>query len=261
MEETTLTKSRINILRSLAVVGAAITLAAFGAARPAHAGYCNTNGCSTNYYGHINIVNNWWGVAGSGTSGSQDVWTGNTSYGYSWGTSYNWSAGNNQYGVKTYGEAADGWAYNGFNGAPFPIKLNSGGNAWTGITNTYASGGSYDVIWDSFYNSNSNPGGANPQAELEVWTTASFGNFGYTYRRSVDGWTWDVSINRGGSWPIITYVPESYVSSENVNIMDISRDAVSLGYLNSSQYLLDIDYGIEVYYGSGNLTVGTYYAP
>jgi len=248
--------------RVLLALGAALLTATMFGERSVFANSCSSNGCSINYYGHINIVNNWWGVNGSGTSGSQDVWTGNTSYGYSWGSTYNWSAGNSQYGVKTYAEAADGWAYNGFNGAPFPIELtNSSASAWTGITNTYAGGGSYDVIWDSFYNYSSNPGSASPQAELEVWTTASFSNFGYSYRRNVDGWTWDVSINRGGSWPIITYVPETYVSSENINMMDISRDAVQIGYLNQYMYLLDIDYGIEVYYGSGNLTVGTYYAP
>lgn len=248
--------------RALCALGAALLLTTFYAVRPVLAGSCNTNGCSINYYGHINIVNNWWGVNGSGTSGSQSVWTGNTSYGYSWGTTYDWSAGNSQYGVKTYGEAADGWAYNGFNGAPFPIELtNQSASAWTGLTNTYASGGSYDVIYDSFYNYSSNPGSASPQAELEVWTTASFANSSYQYERSVDGWTWKVNINRSGSWPIITYVPLSYVSSENINMMDISRDAVKVGYLNQYMYLLDIDYGIEVYYGSGNLTVGTYYAP
>jgi hypothetical protein len=250
--------------RSLRTVGAfVIASLSLSAVTTAFANECSTSWCEINYTGHINIINDWWGVSGSGTSGSQSIWTGNTGYGYSWGSSYDWSAGNNQYQVKTYAAAFDGWNYNNnFGGSPFPMRLNSSSKANCSEKNTYASGGSYDVIYDSFFNYSATPGSSNPQAELEVYTTASFGFNSWKYTRTVDGITYHVAVTEASDWPIYAYCPANgYVSSQSINVMDIAKDASSLGMIGNTAYLLDVDYGIEVYYGSGTFTVGTYSAP
>ncbi len=250
--------SKLTVRCALGLVLTSLVSSLVCIAKPALAGWCNYSGCSIGYSSHINIVNNWWGVNGSGTSGSESIWTS----GSSWGSVFNWTPGYSQYQVKTYPEAADGWAWGGFNGSPFPYLVGGNGSAWTGVSNAHVWGGSYDMIWDSFFNYSNNPGYSNPQAELEVWVSASFGNFGYAYQTYVDGIKYDVNINRSGNWPIVTYVPANgYNTGYNINILDVSRDAAYHGFLSYSMWLLDIDFGAEIYYGNSSCNVGSYYAP
>ena len=243
--------------RQMAAVAATALVMCSLAARPTFANYCNSNGCQINLSGHININNNWWGVSQGCSSGSQDVWTSGSN---NWGSNYNWSAGCNQYQVKTYPEAIDGWNWSSsFNGAPFPKQISGGANLYTTANNVYAGNGTQDTIWDCFFSYSRNPGGSNPAHELEVWLTASINPSGYRYTTTVDNVSYNVYYSYG-SWGIIAYVP-SYTSSRTVNIMHIAKDACNHGYMSTNEYCLGIDFGTEIYHGSGSLNVGYYSAP
>jgi hypothetical protein len=247
--------------RFLAVIGAALAIMAFGNVKPASANICYNNNCSINLYGHINIVNNWWGVASTGASGYQNVWT---SSGSGWGSSLSWTAGNNQYGVKSYSGAYDGWNYgNNFNGAPFPKQIYSRSAANNYISGYWASNGSQDSIWDSFYNWSSNPGAVNPNMEIEVYITASFYPSGLSYQTYEDGWTWNVYGPGNGGWPVWLFVPLNYTSSENYNLMDLANDLVSHGKASEWLYMLNDNFGEEPYYTNGGTSFGcsSYSAP
>ncbi|BDI29618.1 hypothetical protein CCAX7_16690 [Capsulimonas corticalis] len=245
-------------LRAVSALGAAAAIAGtMGVSQPANAGWCNTNGCTLTLTGHITVRNNWWGVASTGASGWQDVWTNGSA---NWGSDFSWNAGNNQYGVKTFADTHDGWAWGGFNGSPFPQQINWGGSSWIKSTaNNYWCNGTQDTIWDCFYSYSSNPGSSNPNTELEVWLTASINPSGWIYNTTVDGVFYNVYYQHG-NWDILAYVP-SYASSRTVNIYDISKDACNHGRMSTNEYLLNIDFGPEIYQGSGSMNCGQFYAP
>jgi hypothetical protein len=98
---------------------------------------------------------------------------------------------------------------------------------------------------------------------MEVWMqNHSAGAAGsYKYNVSLDGTNYNV-YEGSGSWPIISFVnTDGTESSKSVNIMDFAKNAASHGMLSSSEYLLNVDYGSEVYYGSGSWDGSSYSAP
>ena len=249
--------------RVLSIATVAILAIGVFDAIPASANWCNTNGCAINLSGHINVRNNWWGVSAGHSSGWQDVWTSGSA---NWGSDFSWTTGSSQYQVKTYPDAHDGWEWGGFEGAPFPQQIAWNGSSWIKSTvNNYTVWNcTQDSIWDCFYSYSSNPGGSNPATELEVWLTANISPSGWIYSTSVDGINYNVYYARG-SWDILAYVPTSYASSRTVNIYNISKDACNHGRMSTSEYLLNIDFGPEIYYtwgtSAGGCNAGQYYAP
>jgi hypothetical protein len=234
-----------------------VVAALLAVAGRASANICYTNGCTITLYGHIVLDNNWWGVSESGASGSQNVWTNTGESSSAGGSSVNWNAGNNQYQVKSYSGAYDGWEYtSGFNGSPFPKKLANDSAADNEIDGYWATNGSQDSIWDSFYNYSSSPGSENPNMEIEVYITASFYPSNASYQTSVDGWTWNVYGPGSGSWPVWLFVPLDYTSGENFNLMDIANNLVSHGKCSNSLYMLNDNFGEEVYYTNGSSSFG-----
>lgn len=240
-----------------ALTAAVLTLGVCGAENRASASSCSTNGCSVTLYGHVYLENNWWGVSSNQASGSQSVYTNGSNN--AWGSQVNWNAGNNQYGVKSYSGPYDGWNYtSGFNGAPFPKQLKSKSAANNKIGGYYATNGSQDSIWDAFYSYNSNPGYnlGNPNMETEVYITASFYPSNAAYQTSEDGWTWNVYGPGNGAWPVWLFVPLNYTSSENFNLMDLANDLVNHGKCSNTLYMLNDNFGEEVYYTSGTSYFG-----
>jgi hypothetical protein len=247
------------LTRIAAVTGAILTVGALalGAANRATAASCNYNNCRVTLVGHLYLDNNWWGVSEYGASGFQSVYTNGSNN--AWGSQVNWTAGNNQYGVKSFSGVYDGWNYgNDFNGAPFPKQLAGKSPCQNYINGYYASNGSQDSIWDAFYFWSANPGSnpGNPVMETEVYVTASFYPSNAAYQANVDGWTWNVYGPGNGAWPVWVYVPLSYQSGENYNLMDIDTDLVNRGKASQWLYLCSDTFGEEVYHTSGTTYFG-----
>jgi len=251
-------KSRLLSIATIAVLGVNMLCT-----NPAAANWCNGNGCVINLSGHINVRNNWWGVSQGNSSGWQDVWTSGSA---NWGSDFSWTIGSNQYQVKTFPDAHSGWEWGGFEGAPFPQQINWNGSSWIKSTaNNYSVWNcTQDTIWDCFYSYSSNPGSSNPATELEIWLTANINPSGWIYNTTVDGVFYNVYYQRG-SWDILAYVPSSYASSRTVNIWNISKDACNHGRMSTNEYLLNVDFGPEIYYtwgsSAGGSNCGQYYAP
>jgi len=243
------------LLRLMAGTCAAVGATTLGIANQASAASCNYSGCSVTLYGHVYLENDWWGVSSDKASGFQSIYTNGSNN--AWGSQVSWTAGNNQYGVKSYSGPYDGWNWgSSFNGGPFPKQLAGKSAAWNYINGYYATNGSQDSIWDSFYNYSSNPGGASPNMEIEVWLTASWHQSNPAYQANVDGWTWNVYGPGTGSWPVWCYVPLSFGGYEDFNLMDIADDIVNRGKCSQWLYMLSDDFGEEVYYTSGTSYFG-----
>ena len=252
-------RGKSGLARLMAVTGAVLAAWSTGIVSRAAAASCNTNGCSVTLYGHVYLTNNWWGVSSDRASGFQSVYTNGSNN--AWGSQVNWNAGNNQYGVKSYSGPYDGWEYtSGFNGSPFPKQLAGKSAAWNYISGYYASNGSQDSIWDSFYSYSNNPGYSlpnGPNMEIEVYITASFYPSNPAYQTYQDGWTWNVYGPGNGSWPVWLFVPLNYTSGENFNLMDLADDLVNHGKCSQWLYMLNDNFGEEVYQTSGTSYFGS----
>jgi hypothetical protein len=225
----------------------------------AEANICSTNGCTIPLYGHIYLDNNWWGVSESGASGSQNVWTNPSESSSAGGSTVNWNAGNNQYQVKSYSGMYDGWEYtNGFQGSPFPYKISSNHAVNNEIDGYWSTNGSYDSIWDSFYSysSNPSPSGFSPNMEIEVYIDASFYPSNPVAQMTTsNGWTWNV-YKGGDAWPVWLFVPETYPNGENYNLMNMANWLYTSGRCSGSLYMLNDNFGEEVYYTNGSSSFG-----
>jgi hypothetical protein len=77
--------------------------------------------------------------------------------------------------------------------------------------------------------------------------------------RTIDGTTWEVWTGRESSWNIVSYVRETPVTSvSNLNLLPFFSDAVSRGSLEPSWWLIDVEYGFEIWTGGQGLAVSGY---
>jgi len=80
-----------------------------------------------------------------------------------------------------------------------------------------------------------------------------------TAMETIDGTTWEVWTGRQSSWNIVSYVRETPVTSvSNLNLLPFFSDAVSRGGLEPSWWLIDVEYGFEIWTGGQGLAMSGY---
>ena len=75
---------------------------------------------------------------------------------------------------------------------------------------------------------------------------------------TIDGASYAVWTGNQTSWKIISYVATSPVTSASLNLLPFFADAVSRGSLESTWWLIDVEYGFEVWTGGQGLAVNSY---
>jgi hypothetical protein len=80
-----------------------------------------------------------------------------------------------------------------------------------------------------------------------------------TATATINGTSWDVWTGRQSSWNIVSYVRQTPVTSvTNLNLLPFFSDAVSRGSLQPSWWLIDVEYGFEIWTGGQGLGVSGY---
>ena len=214
-----------------------------------------------NYY----LNNNQWNVDNTGTSGSQCIWytcqSGNT---IGWGTDWNWTQGDSQYSVKTYASAVYGWQWT--DNSSLGVQLSSGANINCDMSFAVSQSGTMNVAYDLWIHSMSNPGYSDdPDAEVMIWLYAAGGSGPASDSGSpvatvsIGGTSWNLYYANNSPYAsIISFVRTNNTTSASLNLMDFLDEAVSRGYISSSQYLSSIQSGPEIFEGSGQLDVHSY---
>jgi Glycosyl hydrolase family 12 len=75
---------------------------------------------------------------------------------------------------------------------------------------------------------------------------------------SIDGSTWDVWEGIGGStvhWFVVSYVQVNPTNSVNLDLTKFFQDAKNRGYVQPSWWLIDVEFGFEVWDGGQGLAV------
>jgi len=140
---------------------------------------------------------------------------------------------------------------------PFPIQENNIASASTSVTITQPSGFNNDSAYDIWFNQTSTTQGQPNGTEVMIWINHEgapqpFGSQVAT--ATINGAKYAVWTGRQTSWNIISYVAQTPVTSvTNLNLLPFFADAVSRGSLDPSWWLIDVEYGFEVWTGGQGL--------
>ena len=142
---------------------------------------------------------------------------------------------------------------------PFPIEVSNIASASTSVSITQPSGYNNDAAYDIWFNQTSTTSGQPNGTEIMIWTNHQgspqpFGS--QTATVTIDGTTWAVWTGQQSSWNVVSYVRQTPVTSvSNLNLLPFFSDAVSRGSLQPSWWLIDVEYGFEIWTGGQGLAV------
>jgi hypothetical protein len=142
---------------------------------------------------------------------------------------------------------------------PFPIQENNIASATTSVTITQPSGFNNDAAYDIWFNQTSTTTGQPNGTEVMIWINHQgapqpFGSQVATV--TLNGARYAVWTGRMSSWNIVSYVAVTPVTSvTNLNLLPFFADAVSRGSLDPSWWLIDVEYGFEVWTGGQGLGI------
>jgi hypothetical protein len=135
-----------------------------------------------------------------------------------------------------------------------------------------ASSSTYDVAYDIWFNQTSTTTTQPNAEELMVWLNYNGAIYpiggSAVATATIDGVTYNIwegsQTNTSGiSWKTVSYVPTTaYTPSgatalSNLNIGDLALDSVSRGYMSSSDWLIDVEMGFEIWQGGTGLAVNS----
>jgi hypothetical protein len=124
----------------------------------------------------------------------------------------------------------------------------------------------FDSAFDLFFSNTATPTTYPPKIELMIWTAY---NVGYKFGTpaatvTIGGAAFNVytsTVTPPGSiysWPMIQYLATTPITQLNLNIKDFVGDALSHGYVASTDYLDVVEIGTEVRSGQGSTVITNY---
>jgi hypothetical protein len=150
------------------------------------------------------------------------------------------------------------------NGLPREITSFSSGSSSnpTSSVSTTQEGGSnaYDVAYDIWFNQTSTTSGQPNGEELMVWlnhdgSVQPFGSVVGT--ATIDGVAYTVWEGQQ-AWQTVSYVMQNPSTSASINIGDLALDSVHRGYMSSSDWLIDVEFGFELWQGGAGNAVNSF---
>ncbi len=145
---------------------------------------------------------------------------------------------------------------------PFPIQEDNVASATTSVSITQPSGYNNDAAYDIWFNQTSTTSGQPNGTEIMIWINhqGSIQPFGSDVGTvTLDGASWQVWTGNQSSWKIISYVATAPVTSvSNLNLLPFFADAVSRGSLSTSYWLIDVEYGFEIWTGGEGLAASNF---
>jgi hypothetical protein len=142
---------------------------------------------------------------------------------------------------------------------PFPIQESNISSATTSVSLTQPSGYNNDAAYDIWFNQTSTTSGQPNGTEIMIWLNhqGSIQPFGsQTGSATINGANYEVWTGNQNSWKIVSYVASSPVASvTNLNLLPFFEDSVSRGSLEPSWWLIDVEFGFEIWSGGQGLAV------
>lgn len=142
---------------------------------------------------------------------------------------------------------------------PFPIQESNLTSATTSVDTTQPSGHNNDAAYDIWFNQTSTTSGQPNGTEIMIWLNhqGSIQPFGsHVATTTINGTQYEVWTGNQNSWKIVSYVASAPVNAvDKMNLLPFFSDAVSRGSLQPSWWLIDVEYGFEIWTGGQGLAV------
>jgi hypothetical protein len=227
----------------------------------ARAATCSGAFCTLDMNSRIWINNNTWGADASPAGWSESVTTLGTN---SFRMDFNWPTGSNNNSVKAYPSAVLGWHWGWHfptgTGLPRQLSANQNINTSYNYTASFGSGGTANVAYDIWLHTQSNPLFETPSDEIMIWVnrTGGAGPIGGTIATvNIDGATWE--LHRGNiGWEVWSFVRTSNSGSGSLNIKSFTDYLRNTWGLSSAKYVTSVEFGSEIFHGTGNVNVSNY---
>ena len=145
---------------------------------------------------------------------------------------------------------------------PFPIQESNLASATSSVNFTQPSGYNNDAAYDIWFNQTSTTSGQPKGAEVMIWLNHQgviqpFGSRAAT--AAIDGAQYEVWTGKQSSWKVVSYVASPPVTSvTNLNLLPFFEDAVSRGSLDPSWWLIDVEFGFEIWTGGKGLAMSDF---
>lgn len=145
---------------------------------------------------------------------------------------------------------------------PFPIQENNIASATTSVNITQPSEDNNDAAYDIWFNQTSTTSGQPNGTEVMIWLNhqGSIQPFGSPITAAtINGADYEVWTGNQNAWKVISYVATKPVTGvSNLNLLPFFADAVSRGNLNPSSWLIDVEFGFEIWTGGQGLAMSNY---
>lgn len=223
---------------------------------------CSANQCTIDLSTSEYIYNNLWNIGGA--TGSQSITALSPT---AWTTTWNWTVAT-EFSVLTYASLVRGWHFGWhFTAAAtqLPIAVTSPLAVRAQATWTLSADANcrFDVLWDGWVHSSPPAGAETPTHEILIipaYTRDLF--FSGIYPRedtgvALGGLTWEViKIEEPGVWDKLVFLIEgSDVTSTDFDFMEFVGYLVTNGYIPNTSYLSSVEFGPEIYKGSGSMSM------
>jgi hypothetical protein len=153
----------------------------------------------------------------------------------------------------------------GLTSTPIEVSNLTTGTVTTSWSTTQPGGSSnaYDVAYDIWFNQTPTTDTQPNCTELMVWLNhnGSVQPYGSEVDSdvTVGGNTYNIWEGAQSSWNTISYdMTTGTTSVSNLDIGTLAQNAVSLGYLSSSCYLIDVEAGFELWQGGAGLATNSF---
>jgi Glycosyl hydrolase family 12/Cellulose binding domain/Fibronectin type III domain len=143
---------------------------------------------------------------------------------------------------------------------PFPIQESNIASATSSVSITQPSGSANDAAYDIWFNQTSTTSGQPNGTEVMIWLNhqGSIQPFGSeaSSSTSINGVDYEIWTGNQSSWKVVSFVNVTPVTSvSNLNLLPFFAEAVTLGSLEPSWYLIDVEYGFEIWTGGDGLAM------
>lgn len=142
---------------------------------------------------------------------------------------------------------------------PFPIQESNIASATTSVNIVQPSGYNNDAAYDIWFNQTSTTSGQPNGTEVMIWLNhdGSVQPFGSEVATTtINGAQYEVWTGNQSSWKVVSYVAVNPVTAvANLNLLPFFSDAVSRGSLQPSWWLIDVEYGFEIWTGGQGLAM------
>lgn len=145
-----------------------------------------------------------------------------------------------------------------------PVQVSAIRTANTSVNFNPSGSSAFDASYDVWFNMSPTTSGQPNGTEIMIWV--SHGGFPQPFGSRVaqgvnlNGASWDVWIGRMPVWNVISYVRNPPTNSASLDLMPFINDSVSRGQLQRAWFMIDIEFGFEIWKGGQGMAVNSFNA-